>query len=78
MHALTYNLGNFLRTVALPGAVRHWPQMTLIDRFVKSGGKVLRHGRYFTFRMVEGAIPRRLFTGILRHIDRLRPRPCPA
>ena len=29
LHALAYNLGNFLRTLALPEAVAHWSLTTL-------------------------------------------------
>ncbi len=29
LHALAYNLGNFLRTLALPEAVKHWSLATL-------------------------------------------------
>lgn len=78
LHALAYNLGNFLRTVALPDAVEHWSLTTLRDRLIKVGGKIVRHGHYATFQMAEAAIPRDLFSDILRRIDLLRPKPCPA
>jgi hypothetical protein len=78
LHALAYNLGNFLRTLALPDAVRHWSMTTLRDRLIKIGGKIVRHGRYVTFQMAEGAIPRGLFADILSRIDWLRPKPVPA
>ena len=50
LHALAYNLGNFMRTLALPGSVSHWSLTTLRERFVKIGAKVVRHGRYVVFR----------------------------
>jgi len=78
LHALTYNLGNFLRTLALPDAVEHWSLTTLRDRLIKIGGKIVRHGRYVTFQMAEVAIPRDLFADILRRIERLKPKPVPA
>jgi len=37
LHALIYNLGNFLRSLALPDTVRHWSLTTLRDRLVKMG-----------------------------------------
>ncbi len=77
LHALAYNLGNFLRTLALPDAVEHWSLTTLREKLVKIGAKIVRHGRYVTFQMAEVAIPRDLFADILRRIDRLRPRPAP-
>jgi len=78
LHALAYNLGNFLRTLALPDAVQQWSMTTLRDRLIKIGAKIVRHGRYVTFQIAEVAIPRALFADILRRIDRLRPKPAPA
>ena len=78
LHALAYNLGNFLRTLALPDAVRHWSLISLRDKLIKIGGKVVRHGRYVTFQMAEVAIPQELFADIMCRIDRLRPKPAPA
>ncbi len=51
---------------------------TLRDRLIKIGGKIVCHGRYVTFQMAEVAIARDLFADILRRINRLRPKPCPA
>ncbi len=77
LHALAYNLGNFLRTLALPDAVGHWSLTTLREKLIKIGAKVVRHGRYITFQMAEVAIPRTLFVEILRLIDGLRPASLP-
>ena len=78
LHALAYNLGNFMRTLALPEAVEQWSLTTLRDKLIKIGAKIVRHGRYVTFQMAEVAVPRDLFADILRRIDRLRPEPAPA
>ena len=75
--ALAYNLGNFLRTLALPEAVEHWSLTTLRNKLIKIGTKVVRHGRYVTFQLAEVAISRALFAEILLLIDRLRPAPLP-
>ncbi len=77
LHALAYNLGNFLRTLALPQEVEHWSLTTLREKLIKIGAKVVRHGRYVTFQLAEVAISRSLFAEILRLIDRLRPAPLP-
>ncbi len=77
LHALAYNLGTFLRTLALPETVEHWSLTTLRENLIKIGAKIVRHGRYVTFQLAEVAIPRTLFAGILRRIDRLRPKPLP-
>ena len=78
LHALAYNLGNFMRTLALPQAVEQWSLTTLRDKLIKIGAKIVRHGRYVTFQMAEVAIPRILFAEILRLIAELRPLPPPA
>ncbi len=49
----------------------------LREKPIKIGTKVVRHGRYVTFRLAEVAAPRNLFREILRLIDDLRPRPAP-
>ncbi len=77
LHALAYNLGNFLRTLALPEAVEQWSLTTLREKLVKIGAKIVRHGRYVIFQMAEVAIPRQLFDEILRRIGRLTPKPIP-
>jgi len=77
LHALAYNIANFMRTLALPKEVEHWSLTTLREKLVKIGAKVVRHGRYVTFQLAEVAISRALFAEILRLIDRLRPAPLP-
>jgi hypothetical protein len=78
LHALAYNLANFMRTLALPEAVKQWSLTSLREKLIKIGAKVVRHGRYVIFQMAEVAVPRELFQEILRLIDGLRPRPVPA
>ncbi len=78
LHALAYNLANFMRTLALPKEVEHWSLTTLREKLVKIGAKVVRHGRYVTFQFAEVAVPRSLFQQILDLIDGLRRTPVPA
>jgi Transposase DDE domain group 1 len=77
LHALAYNLANFLRTLALPKEIEHWSLTTLREKLVKIGARIVRHGRYVVFQLAEVAVPRALFAEILHRIDRLRPRPPP-
>jgi hypothetical protein len=65
LHALAYNLANFMRTLALPKQVEHWSLTTIREKLVKVGAKVVAHGRYVTFQMAEVAVPRDLFREIL-------------
>ncbi len=78
LHALAYNLANFMRTLALPEEVEHWSLTTLREKLVKIGAKVVSHGRYVTFQLAEVAAPKELFRKILSVIDDLRRRPAPA
>ena len=80
LHVLAYNLGNFLRRLALPASVKHWTLMTLRDKLIKIGAKMVRHARYITFQLAEVAIPRWLYRTILDRIRRfasISPRAAP-
>ncbi len=72
LFALAYNLGNFLRRLALPRSVKHWSLTTLREKLIKIGAKVVTHSRYIIFQMAEVAVPKRLFRAILERIRRLR------
>ncbi len=78
LHALAYNLANFMRTLALPRAIAHWSLTTLREKLIKVGAKMVRHGRYVAFQMTEVAVSRRMFGQILARIVRLRAPPAPA
>ena len=75
LHALAYNLGNFLRTLALPDEVRQWSMTTLLERLVRIGARIVRHGRSMIFRMAEVMVPRGMFREILSAVAALRPSP---
>ena len=75
LHALAYNLGNFLRTLATPEPIKDWSLSSLKEKLIKIGAKVISHGRSIAFQMAEVAIPRDLFADILRMIAGLRPPP---
>ena len=76
LFALAYNLANFLRSLAMPDEVAHWSLTTLREKLVKIGARIVRHGDLGQLED-EVAVPRALFTEILRRIDRLRPQPPP-
>jgi hypothetical protein len=70
-----YNLGNFMRTLALPKAAEPWSLTRLREKLIKIGAKVVSHGRYVTFQMAEVAVSRQMFAEILSLIARLRAPP---
>jgi hypothetical protein len=69
LFALAYNLGNFLRRLALPRSVKHLSLTTLRQKLIKIGAKVVTHSRYVIFQMAEVAVPRDLFAAILGRIQ---------
>lgn len=71
LFALAYNLGNFLRRLALLRSIGHWSLRTLQTRLIKIGAKVVRHARYTCFQMAEVSITQDLFVAILSRIRRL-------
>jgi Transposase DDE domain group 1 len=46
LHALAYNLGKFLRTLATPEPIKDWSLTSLKEKLLKIGAKVVRDGRY--------------------------------
>src|SRR4051794_2077409 len=78
LHALAYNLANFMRTLAMPKTAPPWSLTSLREKLIKIGAKVISHGRYVTFQMAEVAVPRQMSAEILSLITRLRASPAPA
>ena len=68
LFVLAYNLGNFLRRLALPVSVRHLTLTTLLVTLIKTGAKGGRHARYVTFQLAEVAIPRKVFAAVMGRI----------
>ena len=68
LHVLAYNLGNFLRRLALPTQIKNWSLTTLWEKLIKTGAKMVRHARYVTFQMAEVTFPHDLYRAMLRRI----------
>ena len=71
LFVLAYNLGNFLRRLCLPKAVKHWSLRSVQVKLIKMGGRLVRHSRRLIFQLSEVSVPRRLFQGVLDRIGRL-------
>jgi hypothetical protein len=71
---LACNLGNLWRHV-LPKRIDAWSLTSLRQRLVKTGGRLIKHVRYYSLLMAESHLTRRLFGGMLRRIAAL---PSPA
>jgi Transposase DDE domain group 1 len=72
LHALAF------RTLATPEPIQDWSLTSVKEKLIKTGAKVVSHGRYVVFQMAEVAIPRQMFQEILRLIAELLPQPPPA
>ena len=75
LHALAYNLANFLRTLAMPATIEAWSLTSLRERLIKTGARLVRHARYAVFQFAEAALPREVFAGVLGLINGLRDPP---
>jgi len=72
LFVLAYNLGNFLRRLGLPKAIKDWSLRSLQVKLIKMGGRMVRHARQIVFQLAEVAVPRELFAAILEQVGRLR------
>ena len=75
LFVLAYNLGNFLRRLCLPRAIRHWSLRSVQVKLIKIGGRLVRHARRLIFQLSEVSVPESLFRGVLDRIGRLSPAP---
>ena len=55
LFALVYNLGNFLRRLALSKSIRQWSLTTLREKLVQIEAKVTQHSKHVTFQLAEVA-----------------------
>ena len=75
LSVLAYNLGNLWRRLILPPGIKRWSLTSLQQRLVKTGGRLVKHARYYWLLLAEGHLNRRLFGEMLR---RIWARPVPA
>ena len=69
---LAYNLGNFLRRLALPESIKRWSLTSVQTRLIKTGGRLVRHARRLVFQLAEVMVSRDMFGEMLEKIGRLR------
>ena len=68
LSVLAYTLGNLWRRLVLPPRIKRWSLTSLQQRLVKTGGRLVKHARYYWLLLVEGHLTRRLFGDMLRRI----------
>jgi hypothetical protein len=72
---IAYNLGNLWRRFVLPKGIDNWTLTSLQQKLVKTGGRLVKHARYYWLLLAESYLTRRLFGGMVRRIASL---PLPA
>ncbi|MGD0225816.1 MAG: hypothetical protein ABSF71_26085 [Terriglobia bacterium] len=55
----------------LPKRVDNWSLTSLEQRLVKTGGRLVKHARYYWLLLAESHLTRRLFGAMLGRIARL-------
>jgi hypothetical protein len=68
LSVLAYNLGNLWRRLVLPKRIDTWSLTSLQQRLVKTGGRLIKHARYYWLLLAESHLTRRLFGAMLRRI----------
>ena len=71
LFVLAYNLGNFLRRLGLPKAIKDWSLRSIQVKLIKIGGRIVRHARQIIFQLAEVVVSREIFAAILERISRL-------
>ena len=72
---IAYNLGNLWRRLVLPRRIEKWSLTSLQQRLVKTGGRMIKHARYYWLLLAESHLTKRLFAAMVRRIAAL---PLPA
>ena len=68
LSVLAYNLGNLWRRLVLPKRIDTWSLTSLQQRLVKTGGRLVKHARYYWLFLAESHLTRRLFGAMLQRI----------
>jgi hypothetical protein len=68
---LAFNLANLWRRLALAQRIENWSLTSLQQRLVKTGGRLVKHARYYWLLLAESHLTRRLFGSILRRMEGL-------
>ena len=75
LSVIAYNLGNLWRRLGLPKRIEKWSLTSVQQRLVKTGGRLIKHARYYWLLLAESHLTRRLFGSMVRRMAAL---PVPA
>ena len=71
LSVIAYNMGNLWRRLVLPQRIENWSLTSLQQRLVKTGGRLIKHARYYWLLLAESYLTRRLFGAMVRRIAAL-------
>ena len=71
LSVIVYNLGNLWRRLVLPRKIEDWSLTSLQQRLVKTGGRLVKHARYYWLLLAEGHLTRRMFGAMLQRMAAL-------
>jgi len=71
LNLLAYNLGNLWRRLVLPQRIENWSLTSLQQRLVKTGGRLIKHARYYWLLLADSHLTPRLFGSMVRRIAAL-------
>jgi hypothetical protein len=71
LSVIAYNLGNLWRWLVLPHRITNWSLTSLQQRLVKTGGRLIKHARYYWLLMAESHLTRWIFGSMVRRIAAL-------
>jgi len=75
LSVIAYNLRNLWRRLVLPKRIVKWSLSSLQQRLVKTGGRLVKHPRYYWLLLADSHLRRHLFGSMVRRIEAL---PVPA
>ena len=65
---IAYDLGNLWRRLALPQRIGNWSLTSLQQRLVKTGGRLVKHARYYWLLLAESHLTGRLFGAMVQRL----------
>jgi hypothetical protein len=71
LSVIAYAFGNLWRWLVLPRRIDNWSLTSLQQRLVKTGGRLIKHPRYYWLLLAESGLTRRLFGAVVRRIAAL-------
>jgi hypothetical protein len=71
LSVMAYNLGNLWRGLVLPRTLEKWSLTRMQQRLVKTGGRLIKHARYYWLMLAQGHLTKRLFGTMVRRVQAL-------